>query len=257
MGSVYRALDPALGREVAIKALAHDFRDDAASLRRFEREARLLATLNHPNIAAIYGFEMIDGAPYLVLELVEGETLADRLRRGPLPVDGGRAHRRPGRGRARRRRTATASCTATSSPPTSSSTDDGPGQGAGLRHRQGGARGPEETRATPTAEPTTMPGPLVGTAPYMSPEQVRGEAVDTRTRRLGLRLPALRDADGPPRVRGDASASEVLAAVLRDERGLDGPARRTRPPACGACCAAACARTRATGCRTSAMRASS
>ena len=86
MGRVYRALDPSLGREVAIKALAHAFRGDSGSLRRFEREARVLAALSHPNIAAIYGLERLDGAPYLVLERVEGETLAQRLARGPMPL---------------------------------------------------------------------------------------------------------------------------------------------------------------------------
>ena len=86
MGSVYRALDPTLGREVAIKALARTFRGDSASLKRFEREARVLATLSHPNIATIYGFEHLDGSPYLVLERVDGQTLAGRLQRGAISV---------------------------------------------------------------------------------------------------------------------------------------------------------------------------
>ena len=85
MGRVYRALDPSLGREVAIKALAQTFRGDSGNLRRFEREARVLATLSHPNIATIYGFERFDGAPYLILERVDGETLGHRLRRGAMP----------------------------------------------------------------------------------------------------------------------------------------------------------------------------
>ena len=76
MGRVYRALDATLDREVAIKGLAEAFRGDSRSLRRFEREARVLATLSHPNIAAIYGLERLNGSPYLVLERVEGETLA-------------------------------------------------------------------------------------------------------------------------------------------------------------------------------------
>ena len=86
MGSVYRALDASLGREVALKALAEAFRGDSASLRRFEREARVLATLNHPNIATIYGFERLNGSPFLVLERVEGDTLAQRLSRGRMPL---------------------------------------------------------------------------------------------------------------------------------------------------------------------------
>ena len=86
MGSVYRALDASLGREVALKALGEAFRGDSASLRRFEREARVLATLNHPNIATIYGFERLNGSPFLVLERVEGDTLAQRLSRGRMPI---------------------------------------------------------------------------------------------------------------------------------------------------------------------------
>ena len=87
MGRVYRGYDPVLAREVAIKSLVHAWDPDAAALgrRRFEREARLLATLNHPNVAAIYGWEVAGGAPHLVLELVEGRTLAERLQKGPLP----------------------------------------------------------------------------------------------------------------------------------------------------------------------------
>ena len=86
MGEVYRARDTRLERDVAIKILPQMFTADPDRLARFEREARVLASLNHPNIGAIYGLEEADGLRGLVLELVEGETLADRLRRGPLPV---------------------------------------------------------------------------------------------------------------------------------------------------------------------------
>ena len=79
MGEVYRALDTKLGREVAIKVLPKAFGRDHERLARFEREARMLSALNHPNIAAVHGLEQADGGPFLVLELVEGETL-----RGPL-----------------------------------------------------------------------------------------------------------------------------------------------------------------------------
>jgi len=75
MGEVYRAEDTNLSREVAIKVLPEQFTQDPQRLARFEREAKLLASLNHPNIAAIYGLEEADGVPLLVLELVEGETL--------------------------------------------------------------------------------------------------------------------------------------------------------------------------------------
>ena len=84
-GEVYRARDARLERDVAIKALPAPFAADPERLARFRREAQTLASLNHPNIAAIYGLEEATGAPYLVLELVEGETLAAHLTRGPLP----------------------------------------------------------------------------------------------------------------------------------------------------------------------------
>ena len=86
MGEVYRARDTKLGREVAIKILPAVFSSDAERRARFEREARVLATLNHPHIGAIYGLEDADGVQALVLELVEGETLAERIAHGPLPM---------------------------------------------------------------------------------------------------------------------------------------------------------------------------
>src|SRR5215831_17112177 len=87
MGEVYRARDTKLKREVAIKILPEEFSRDADRISRFQREAEVLASLNHPNIAAIHDFEETNGARYLVLELVEGETLADRIARGPIPVE--------------------------------------------------------------------------------------------------------------------------------------------------------------------------
>ena len=93
MGEVYRARDTKLGRDVAIKVLPRAFTADPDRLARFEREARLLASLNHPHIGAIYGVEELNGVPALVLELVEGETLADKLdgeeaRGRGLPIPG-------------------------------------------------------------------------------------------------------------------------------------------------------------------------
>ncbi len=86
MGEVYRARDTRLGRDVAIKILPPAFTADPERLTRFDREARLLAALNHPNIATIHGLEEADGIRALVMELVDGETLADRIARGPLRV---------------------------------------------------------------------------------------------------------------------------------------------------------------------------
>src|SRR5947209_4565597 len=87
MGEVYRAKDTKLKREVAIKILPEEFSRDADRVSRFQREAEVLASLNHPNIAGIYDLQEANGSRYLVLELVEGETLADRITRGPIPVE--------------------------------------------------------------------------------------------------------------------------------------------------------------------------
>src|SRR5215831_10833881 len=87
MGEVYRARDTKLKRDVAIKILPEEFSRDPARVSRFQREAEVLASLNHPNIAAIYDFQEAEMARFLVLELVEGETLAERIRRGAIPVE--------------------------------------------------------------------------------------------------------------------------------------------------------------------------
>ena len=124
MGEVYRATDSRFGRDVALKVLPSAFASDAERLARFEREAKLLASLNHSNIAHVYGFEkatMPDGSGvhFLAMELVPGEDLAERLKRGPIPTDEtiAIAEQSP---RPSRKRTRRASSLATSSPRTSS-----------------------------------------------------------------------------------------------------------------------------------------
>src|SRR5262245_18863970 len=87
MGVVYRARDTQLLRDVAVKLLPEHFANDSERLGRFQREAQVLASLNHPNIAQVYGFQQTSNSGAIVMELVDGETLADRLRRGPIPVD--------------------------------------------------------------------------------------------------------------------------------------------------------------------------
>src|SRR5262245_25379669 len=87
MGEVYRATDTNLKRAVAIKVLPEPVTTDRDRLARFQREAEVLASLNHPNIAAIYGLERTDGATALVMELVDGPTLADRIAHGPIPIE--------------------------------------------------------------------------------------------------------------------------------------------------------------------------
>jgi serine/threonine-protein kinase len=212
MGTVYRALDQTLGREVAIKALARTFRGDAGSLRRFEREARMLATLSHPNIATIYGFERLDGSPYLVLERVDGETLAARLSRGAMSTNeavGVAAQIVAGLEEA---------------------------HGKGVIHRD---LKPSNVMLTPggrvklvdfglaktvgsgpalddASAPITAAGVVLGTARYMSPEQVRGENVDTRTDVWAFGCVLYEMLAGRQAFPG-RSVSEVVAAVLRDD----------------------------------------
>src|SRR5829696_8204103 len=87
MGEVYLARDTKLGRRVALKVLPDLFVKDADRVARFEREAKMLAALNHPHIASLHGMDQSDGRHFLVMELIEGETLADRLQRGAMPVN--------------------------------------------------------------------------------------------------------------------------------------------------------------------------
>src|SRR5438132_5126708 len=87
MGEVYRATDRRLNRDVALKILLEAFASDGDRMARFQREAQVLASLNHPNIAAIYGLEDNGAFPALVMELVEGPTLADQIAQGPIPID--------------------------------------------------------------------------------------------------------------------------------------------------------------------------
>ena len=87
MGEVWQACDTKLDRDVALKVLPEAFTSDPDRLARFEREAKVLASLNHPNIGSIYGLEEAEGVKALVLELVEGPTLADRIKQGPIPLD--------------------------------------------------------------------------------------------------------------------------------------------------------------------------
>ena len=186
MGEVYRAKDTRLGRDVAIKALPDAFSRDPERLARFEREARLLASLQHANIAGIHGLEVVDGRRYLVLEYIEGETLAARVRRGAIPVDetidiaravaaalevaheAGIVHRdlKPGN-------------VMLTSAGDVKVLDFGLAKGG---DGTGSASDPDLSRSpTLTHHAGTQGGVILGTAAYMSPEQARGKAVDRRT----------------------------------------------------------------------------
>ena len=192
MGEVYRAHDTRLGRDVAIKILASRVAEDPVLLARIEREARLLASLNHPSIATIHGVEEWQGTPAIVMELIEGETLAVKLFEGPLP---------PAEVVRIARQVADALCVAHDrgvvhrdlKPANIHIRPDGaikvldfglaksvgPSEGDGFSRRQAGAEAP--ALRTEVSQSVTVAGSIMGTAPYMSPEQARGMEVDRRT----------------------------------------------------------------------------
>lgn len=183
MGEVYRARDTKLGREVALKLLPPLFTADADRVERFKREARMLASLNHAHIGAIYGFEDAGNVPALVLELVEGDTLHDRVRRGPLPLSEAlafaqqiadaldAAHR-------------AAIIHRDLKPSNIKITPDGMVKvldfGLAKAFAAEGSGQDLSKSATMTAGATIV-GAVLGTPAYMSPEQARGQPVDKRT----------------------------------------------------------------------------
>ena len=182
MGEVYQAKDRKLGRDVAIKVLPEEFARDADRVARFQREAKLLASLNHPNIAAIYGLEESGGTQFLVLELVEGETLADQLRRGPIPVEESlklalqiaealeAAHEKGVIHRDLK-------------PANIKVTPEGKVKVLDFGLAKAFAAELEQINLSnsPTlSEAATQQGVILGTAAYMSPEQARGKPVDKR-----------------------------------------------------------------------------
>jgi Tol biopolymer transport system component len=180
MGEVYRAHDSKLGRDVAIKILPPIFTRSAERIARFEREARVLAALNHPHVAAIYGVEEAEGVRALILELVEGETLGDRIGRGPLPVTEALAL-------ARQIADAVHAAHKLSivhrdlKPANIKITSDGVVKvlDFGLAKAVAGDNTPGLSPPTLTVGDTRA-GVVLGTAPYMSPEQARGTPVDSR-----------------------------------------------------------------------------
>jgi len=223
MGEVYRAQDTKLRREVALKLLPIEFTDDPERMARFEREARSLAALQHPNIATIYGLENADGRTFLAMELVEGEDLSQRLARGPMTVpealsltaqvaagleeahEHGLIHRdlKPANVMVR---------------------DDGQVKilDFGLAKAYAGdALDQQEISASPTltAAMTGM-GVILGTAAYMSPEQARARPVDRRADIWALGVILFEALTGRRLFSGE-TVSDTLAAVLRQEPDWD------------------------------------
>ncbi|HJU42000.1 MAG TPA: serine/threonine-protein kinase, partial [Vicinamibacterales bacterium] len=183
MGEVYRATDTRLKRDVAIKILPLEFAVDAERVARFQREAEVLASLNHPGIAAIFGVEETAEMKALVMELVEGATLADRIGRNPIPV--AEALRI-----ARQIAEAVEAAHAQGiihrdlKPANIKVRDDGTVKvlDFGLAKAQTGPLSDPALAHSPTiTSPATHAGVILGTAAYMSPEQARGKPVDRRT----------------------------------------------------------------------------
>ena len=216
MGEVYRARDPKLKRDVAIKLLPEAFAADGGRLARFEREAQVLASLSHPNIATVYGLESTGTQHALVMELVEGETLADRIERGPIAADDAvrlatlMAH---GLEAAHERGVIHRDV----KPANIKLTPNG-----GLKVLDFGlaksveARDRESASAPTLAHHATEVGVVLGTAAYMSPEQARGRQVDQRTDIWAFGCVLFEMLTGRAAFGGD-SATDVLARVIERE----------------------------------------
>ncbi|HYV17485.1 MAG TPA: protein kinase [Verrucomicrobiae bacterium] len=234
MGEVYRARDTRLGREVAIKILPESLAADPDALARFEREARAVAALSHPNILAIHDFGVEGGRAFSVTELLEGRTLRERLADGPLPVrkatecaaqvarglaaahDRGVVHR-------------------DLKPENLFVTEDGRVKilDFGLaKVEAAGEVGGDASNATqtPTRHLATRPGVVLGTIGYMSPEQVRGTAIDHRTDLFSLGAVLYEMLTGQRAFRG-ATAADTMTAILREDPPALSGIDRAVPPA--------------------------
>ena len=216
MGEVYRALDTRLGREVALKVLPERFADSSDALARFEREARAVAALSHPNILSLFDFGQADGVVYAAAELLKGETLRERL-----------AQERLSERKAVEIATAIADGLAAAhaagivhrdlKPENVFLTSDGRVKilDFGLARREATGEAADATSAPTTPSPTE-PGLVMGTAGYISPEQIRGKTADARSDLFALGAVLYEMLTGERAFRG-ATTGESLAAILRDQ----------------------------------------
>ena len=260
MGEVYRARDIKLGREVAIKILPPHFTADAERRSRFAREARLLATLNHPHIGAIYGLEETDGVTALVLELVEGPTLADRLawavadhrRAGDCAPDRRGARRGPREGHRPPR--SEAGQLVLQSAANAAGVPSGDVRAKvldfGLAKTMAvGLEGEYLTQRPPGSLDGTEEGRILGTPAYMSPEQARGQPVDKRTDIWAFGCVLFEMLTGRPAFDGDTISDMFVSILEREPDWAVLPAET--PPSSASCSSGASARIRRSGCTTS------
>ncbi len=232
MGEVYRALDTQLDREVAVKVLPHAMANDPERLARFDREAKLLATLNHPNIAVIYGVETFDGGRALVMELVPGDTLAARIKRGAFPQEEVLQVARQ-----------IAEALEAAHEKNITHRDLKPGNvmitPAGLvkvlDFGLAAMSSPAQSSADPDNSPTltigmTQAGTIMGTAAYMAPEQASGAPIDRRADIWSYGVVLWEMLTGKRLFSGSESISHTLADVLRAPIDFDpipaGPIRK-------------------------------
>ncbi len=218
MGEVYRAHDSKLGRDVALKVLPEAFARDAERMARFQREAKVLASLNHPNIASIYGLEDSGSAHALVMELIEGPTLADRIKAGPIPIDDAvqiarqicealeYAHERG----IVHRDLKPANVKVT--------TDDAVKVlDFGLAKALENDASSIDISTSPTiSRMATQAGVLLGTAAYMSPEQAKGKPVDRRADIWAFGCVLYETMTGKMAFSGE-TVTDTLAAVIKEE----------------------------------------
>ena len=227
MGEVYRARDSKLGRDVAIKILPSPFTSDPERRARFAREARLLATLNHPHIGAIYGLEETDGVTALVLELVEGPTLADRLSRGPLPVSEALAIARQIAGaidaaheKGIVHRDLKPANIVLQSATNAAGVPSGDARAKvldfGLAKTIAVGLEGDLTQHPSGSLDGTAEGRILGTPAYMSPEQARGQAVDKRTDIWAFGCVLYEMLSGRRAFDGD-TISDTLVSILEHE----------------------------------------
>ncbi len=218
MGEVYRAEDTTLKRDVAIKVLPERFTQDTERLARFEREAQLLASLNHPNIAAIHSFEHSDGVHFLAMELVEGETLAERVAKGPLPVEEAlEVCRQIAEGLEAAHESGVIHRDL--KPANVNITPEGKVKilDFGLAKALEGETAAADISHSPTRTgEMTSAGVILGTAAYMSPEQARGKPVDKRTDIWAFGCVLFEALTGRQEFGGE-TISDCIAKVLQKE----------------------------------------